>query len=308
VNVNDVISDFEKLLRKIVDKDILFEIKLTKKLHAISGDENQIEQIVMNLVVNARDAIRERGTTKDQKRITLETMNVGPSFENIHGHPYERDGITIGVSDTGAGIPPELQKKIFEPLFTTKGKDRGTGLGLSTVTSIVEDYKGKVYLSSEVGKGSSFTIFIPATAEHHPESKTPAAAEPAQEVKKHVAVIEDSPDTLFILKKYLENAGFIVHPFQSEASFNVWLEEPANTVDLVITDFYLIESTGSTVIEGVRKYHPDLPVILVSGYPLEKLNIDLVAYTNVEFVQKPYSAAKIVESVKKLLGLPIAKK
>ncbi|MBW7886786.1 MAG: response regulator [Bacteroidetes bacterium] len=303
ININDVIADVEKLLRKAVDKNIEIEYHLSESLALINGHSTELEQILMNLVINARDAIRDKGFKNQQKKIIIETKN--SNYDELGASPL-RNGhhgpcVVLSVRDNGCGIPEELQQKIFQPFFSTKGKERGTGLGLSTIRNIVQHHNATVHLESTMGEGTDFSIAFPATGNDFKilsqENK------PDMNVRlKTIALIDDNPDTLTIIRKSLEKSGFKVAAFQSESAFEEWRSSKENPFDLLITDFYLIENDGRSVIEKIREKYPSMPIILMSGYPLDNLDIELAKYQPIEFIQKPLTSRQIIPRIQTMLS------
>ncbi len=286
ISLNEVINDFQHMLCKVVDRDIQFEVKLDDSLPMIESNEVLLEQIITNLVVNARDAIREKKYAANGKHITIETK----TFSRGGNSPSL---IFLSVADTGIGMKEDVLQKIFDPFFTTKGSDRGTGLGLTMVSALVKKLNGTIAVDSAHGVGTTFTIGFPVCLKVKFDDS---------EIKnlrrgKTIAVVEDSPDTLSIVTKYLQASGFSVVPFQSEGALREWLDSGRNSFDLVITDFYLTDSDGKAVIENLREHEPKIPVILTSGYPLEQLDIQIEHYGNIDYLQKPFSARQVAEKV-----------
>ena len=294
ININDIISDFQPLLRKIIDHDTLFEVKFDDPITQIYGNEIQIKQIITNLVINARDAMREKTRGSSLKKITIETKTV--IYNGTHPSM-----ITLSISDTGIGINKECQKKIFEPFYTTKGSERGTGLGLTMVHNIVQQLNGSIHVSSEEGKGTTFTIGFPIVVS---QNGSDGKLEQQRQINQTVVVVEDNSDTLFLLVKYLKSAGFTVVTFQSENLFHDWISTHSNTPDVLITDFYLVDTNGKAIIELFRSYHPERPIILTSGYSLDQLDICLEEYGNIIFIQKPFSARQLIDKITEFIFQP----
>jgi nitrogen-specific signal transduction histidine kinase len=206
LNLNDIINDSVKLLEGVLDKRIGLKINLSDNIPIIEGDPNQLEQVIMNLMVNARDAMPDGGL------ITINTKlgDVGGDRRDLPAYIVPGRYAVLTVTDTGCGIAKEVINRIFDPFFTTKEKGKGTGLGLATVYGIVKDHKGYISVQSEVGQGTSFDIYLPASGKIAKKFAKPQIA--SVEGNENILLVDDDKDVLNLVKDILENHGYNVMP------------------------------------------------------------------------------------------------
>ena len=285
-----------------------------RDLWPVRTDLSQFEQVLINLCVNARDAMPEGGT------ILLKTRNV--PADQTGNYPQadlpSEDFVMVEVSDTGTGIPPEIIDKIFEPFFTSKEVGKGTGLGLSMVYGIVKQSGGYIYPESNVGRGTSFRIFLPR---HVPEAvaavqpvvgdapvvTTEAPAAPASEQvdltgnSAVVLLVEDEEAVRRGGKRMLETRGYTVHEAGSGIEALEIMEELGGQVDIVVSDVVMPEMDGPTLLGELRKKHPDLKFIFVSGYAEDAFARNLPADAKFGFLPKPFSLKQLAVAVREML-------
>jgi two-component system cell cycle sensor histidine kinase/response regulator CckA len=290
----DVISEVSHLLKRLMGDTVQLVVHHGRGLGAVRADPVQLEQVIINLGVNARDAMAGGGT------LTIETYPVSAAEVRQLGSDFmpPADYSALKVSDTGTGIPPEVLPKIFEPFFTTKDVGKGTGLGLSTVYGIVKQSAGFIFADSKPGEGTSFTIYLPV---HRATGDTPAIAAPPAKPKKSqwgtgsILIVEDEDMVRAVAERALVRAGYTVATAaQGEEGLERFAE--MGKIDLVISDVMMPNMDGPTMVRAMRAKMPALPVLFMSGYAEEQLrqsiNIDDVA-----FLPKPFSIAQLAEAV-----------
>ncbi len=297
LQIGDLLSDVQMLIRRLVGEKIELELKHGRDLWLVKADLNQLEQVIVNLVVNARDAMPDGG------RISVRTRNIAPAecagFHEALLTPAEY--VLIEVADTGHGIPAEIREKIFEPFFTTKEVGKGTGLGLSMVYGIVKQTGGFVFADSTVGKGTTFRIFLPRhiaePAEIAPKAE---AAKPVADVTGHgtILLVEDEEAVRAFGARALVSRGYTVLEAGSGVEALQVVEEAEGKIDLVISDVVMPEMDGPTMFGELRKRGVQAKVIFVSGYAEEAFSKNLPAGEDFGFMPKPFTLKQLVETVK----------
>ena len=306
----DVVSDIGQMLKRLVGEKIQFSVTHDRDLGPVRADPTQLEQVIVNLVVNARDALSGKtgaaGKLDGHAKLTLSTRRM--SADQVRAMRSDilpqADYTVLMVEDTGSGIAPEHLGKIFEPFFTTKEQGRGgtlggTGLGLSTVYGVVKQSGGFIFATSEVGKGTKFTVYFPV---HHGEV---AIAAPKTEALRawsgggKVLLVEDEDTVRAVAERALTRAGYTVTTASDgEEGLELVLEtaKAGEAFDIVVSDVVMPVMDGPAMISAIRKLYPDLPVLFMSGYAEEQLRkeIDLA---NVHFLPKPFSVQQISDKV-----------
>ncbi|HEX8222214.1 MAG TPA: response regulator [Allosphingosinicella sp.] len=297
----DVIAEVSTLLKRLLGERVKLQVKHGRGLGAVRADPGQLEQVIVNLAVNARDAM----TAKDDQSVGLLTLHTySVSADDVRRMGSEilpiADYTALRVSDTGTGIPPHLLPKIFEPFFTTKEVGKGTGLGLSTVYGIVKQSGGFIFAESEPGKGTSFVIYLPV---HRAEAVKPArkGREPAGELwgTGTILLVEDEATVRAVAERALTRHGYTVLLAENgEAAIEILDRE--KRVDLMISDVVMPTMDGPTTAREARIRQPDLPILFISGYAEEQLrqSIDL---DRVAFLAKPFSVQKLAEATRDAL-------
>ena len=294
VDLNEVVKNSLELLRRSMPKDIEIVTSLYDGLPMTTADPSQMQQVIINLAVNAKDAMPTGG------KLTIETAPA-PSAEGIAGAPEGAGFIKLSVSDTGRGIDKELQAKIFDPFFTTKEVGKGTGLGLYIVHSIVQDHGGYINLYSESGRGARFNIYFPVTKA--------AVTEPLHEQMDltgsgMILVIDDEPHVRELCKDMLESLGYTVLLADSGISGINLFRERRGDIALVVLDMIMPKMGGSEVFRSLRTIDPNARILLYSGYTHESFaGIDeLLKQGAAGFIQKPFSSQDIGLAIKKILS------
>ncbi len=304
VNINEILVSLLEMLRRLISEDIKIELRISEKLPPIKADITQLEQIFVNLVINARDAIKEKEKfiKNFEKTIIISTGIVKRDyfFESIK---ISGDYVYIFVSDTGIGMDDEIKKRVFEPFFTTKSKEYGTGLGLSTVYGIVKQNKGYIFIESEKEKGTTVKIFWPIAKKNEKKDKEKITDEKDKFIfsrKLKILIVEDDKNILNLLKEGLDSFGFKV--FSAENGKEALKIIKRENIDIIITDVIMPEMNGRELFENVKKIKPKLKFIFISGYPEDELTEkDGSLLKNIEFIQKPFSLKEILIKIKEII-------
>ncbi len=299
--LGDVLADVRMLMARLLGEKIKLEVIHGRDLWFVKTDLNQFEQIVVNLAVNARDAMNGAG------QLTIRTRNVTQDEVvalNEKMLPVA-EWVLVEVEDTGSGIPAEIMDKIFEPFFSTKEVGKGTGLGLSTVYGIVKQTGGYIFVDSEVGKGTTFRIFLPR---HIPEEKAAAVAEPEAPVQNAdltgqgtIMLVEDEDAVRSFASRALESRGYKVLTASSGVEALEVVAEHDGTIDLVVSDVVMPEMDGPTLLKELRKQTPALKIIFVSGYAEEAFKKNLGEEERFGFLPKPFTLKQLIQKVKETI-------
>ncbi|MGW8201678.1 ATP-binding protein [Sphingomonas bisphenolicum] len=296
----DIVADVSNLLKRLLGENVKLDVTHGRNLGAIRADPGQLEQVIVNLAVNARDAMPEGGTVNIQT-YAVPAIKVREMRQQIL--PVG-DYTALRVSDTGLGIPPDILAKIFEPFFTTKELGKGTGLGLSTVYGIVKQSGGYIFAESELGRGASFVIYLPVYAGADAEQPAPVKA-PAPRPETWgtgtVLLVEDEDMVRAVAERALTRQGYkVLTANDGEQGLEV-LGGPEK-IDLLISDVVMPNMDGPAMVAQARRAYPDLPVLFMSGYAEEQLrkSIDIA---NVAFLPKPFSVSQLAEAARDALAM-----
>ncbi len=294
ININDIITDSAKLVERVLDKNISLELALSENLPLVKGDFNQLEQVVMNLVVNARDAMPQGG------RIVLTTavLQVPGNAPDVPPYVLPGDYVQMSVTDSGVGIPEHLVQKIFEPFFTTKERGKGTGLGLAMCYGAVLEHKGYIVVQSRVGSGATFKVLLPVLREAPAPGARPLLV--PQRGTETILVIDDEEDILSAIQETLTANGYKVltanDPILGLEVFNRMSDEVA----LVITDMVMPKLDGKELMNRLRAISPEVRMLAISGYMkyvAEKEDINTIAW----FLQKPFESRDLLVQIRQIL-------
>ena len=303
----DALSDLTMLLRRLIGEKVKLETVHSRDLWPVKVDVSQFEQVIVNLAVNARDAMPDGGT------LTVRTANVTAQESerlSYKGMPAA-DYVTIEVADSGTGIPAEIVDKIFEPFFSTKEVGKGTGLGLSTVYGIIKQTGGFIYVDSEEGKGTSFRIFLP----RHAEAETAVVNGAAHDATKDqrpadltgqgtILLVEDEDGLRSLNARGLRSRGYTVVEAANGVEAIEVLEAQDAKIDLVVSDVVMPEMDGPTLLKEMRGRNPTLKVIFVSGYAEDAFEKSLPANEQFAFLPKPFTLSQLVAQVKETIAKP----
>jgi len=312
IDVGEALSDLTVLLRRLIGENVALDVPQVRDLWPVKADVGQFEQVIINLAVNARDAMPMGG------KLTLRTSNVsvGDGAPHPHKDMPAGDYVMVEVEDTGSGIAPEIIDKIFDPFYTTKDVGRGTGLGLSTVYGVVKQTGGFIYVESRLGKGTVFRIFLPRHSPaaddvpHLAEATAPAIAA-ADEMRGAttdltgrgtILLVEDEEGLRALNARGLQSRGYTVIEAGNGVEALQELEKQGGDVDVVVSDVVMPEMDGPTLMKELKKRKPDIKIIFVSGYAEDAFDKSLPDPTQFNFLAKPFTLKQLVKVVKETMA------
>ncbi|MDT4895401.1 MAG: two-component system, cell cycle sensor histidine kinase and response regulator CckA [Acidobacteriota bacterium] len=302
LQLNAIVADVDKMLRRLIGEDIDPLTVLEPSLGQIKADPGQIEQVLLNLAVNARDAMPQGG------KLTIETQNVYLDNQDVRWHTAIQPGnyVMLAVSDTGCGIDAETQMRMFEPFFTTKEQGKGTGLGLSTVYGIVKQSGGHLWVYSEVGKGTTFKIYLPRVDEvtERDEPRTTQAELP--QGRETVLLTEDEEQVRQMTRMILEMGGYRVLEAASGEEALAIYKQHEGQIDLVMTDVVMPKMSGRELAQSLEVFHPGIKVLYMSGYTDDAIVRHGLLDQEIAFLQKPFTPDALMRKVREVLDAPHA--
>jgi two-component system cell cycle sensor histidine kinase/response regulator CckA len=297
LDLNALLNETEKMLRRLIGADVALAVSLDPDLWPVKADPGQVEQVVMNLVVNARDAMPAGG------RLTIETRNVelddGYAFRHLGARPGPH--VLLAVSDTGTGMTEEVKARVFEPFYTTKEAGKGTGLGLATVLGVVQQSGGHVEVYSEPGRGTAFKVYLPRLTGAGASAALPAAASPVPRGAETVLLIEDDDGIRALARLALQSFGYVVIAAadgEEGVAIGLAAERP---LDLLITDLVMPKLSGREAAERLRPAHPGMKVLFISGYTDDAVVRHGVLQEGVAFLHKPFTPTALARKVREVL-------
>jgi PAS domain S-box-containing protein len=295
VNLNQVIGNFTKILKRVIGEHVLLQCRYAEDLPPVNADVGMIEQILINLIVNARDAMPAGGSIS----ITTETVRVDSAYVNTHPEAQPGNFVCFSVSDAGTGIYPEYLPRIFEPFFTTKEAGKGTGLGLATVYGIIKQHKGWIDVSSQLGCGTTFKIFLAASACNVVQKRILPTTTRAAVGRENILVVEDDPDVRMFTRDVLEASGYQVwDACDGLEALKIWKANTAQ-IDLLVTDVNMPGGlNGRELADRLWEERPGLKVILISGYGPGQLGIIKMP---TRILSKPFSRESLTQAVRSCL-------
>ncbi len=293
--VNDVVADMDKMLRRVIGEDIELTAKLDPELGYVKADPNMLEQVILNLCVNSRDAMPSGG------RLTVETSNVMLDDEYVGLHVSVRPGayVTLAVSDTGVGMDEETRQRIFEPFFTTKEKGKGTGLGLSTVYGVVQQSGGHVWVYSEVGHGTTFRVYLPRVDAVAKETASEPAATALYAGTEKILLVEDDDMVRLVAREIISSSGYTVLEATRMSEAVRHCAENSD-IALLLTDVVMPRINGKELSERLTKMLPRMRVLFMSGYT-ETVVHDGVLEQGLNFIQKPFTPSSLLRKIREVL-------
>ncbi|MCB0191849.1 MAG: GAF domain-containing protein [Anaerolineae bacterium] len=299
VNLNSVVDNISQLLERLIEEHIEVKTNLSPELWSVKVDPTQIEQVIVNLAVNARDAMPEGG------KLTIETKNtvIDDSYTASHLEVEQGEYVQLSVSDNGVGMSKDLQMRIFEPFFTTKEEGKGTGLGLATVFGIIKQNGGHIWVYSELGQGSIFKVYLPRSTEK--ASDSPQEKRPVKSLvggTETILVVEDEPSVRNLAKFVLGKQGYKILEASDGVEALRITQEYSGKIHLLLTDTVMPKMGGQALVDQFRVVSPDTKILLTSGYT-GKANShnDNFVNINIAFIPKPFSAVELVQMIRAVL-------
>jgi two-component system, cell cycle sensor histidine kinase and response regulator CckA len=299
-----IVSEIETIIKQTFPKNIQLRAAVSKELSLVLGDATQLNQALMNLCINARDAMPEGG----RLTVAAEDMYMDESYAHLILGAHPGQYVMLTVADTGTGIPVDMQEKVFEPFFTTKEKGQGTGLGLSTVYAIVKSHNGLIKLYSEYGKGTEIKIFLPATQQKERKAEIITGKELERGNGEPILVVDDELFVLQISKEVLEVQGYsVITAMDGAEATALFASSEKGSIRLLITDMNMPLMDGSSTIRALRRIDPNLKIIVSSGL-LTNVNSAGISGLDIQgYLTKPYTAEQLLIMVQKVLGAPMHK-
>ncbi len=303
ISLNAIVEDTEKMLRRLIGEDVEMVVSLDRGLDLVRADPGQLEQVLMNLAVNARDAMPQGG------RLEIETANVVLDQTVAQGHAGVSPGcyVMVAVGDTGLGMNAETKSRVFEPFFTTKEPGKGTGLGLSTVYGIVQQSGGQVTVDSEPGMGSRFKVYLPRVEEDATPAPTESSSEPIAAGSETILLVEDDASVREMISDTLRGAGYTVLEAAGAAEALAAIERRPGPVDLVLTDVVMPGLNGRDLARRLVSARPGMKVLFMSGYTDDAIVRHGVLEPGIAFLAKPFTSGALARKVREVLEGPGAR-
>ncbi|NTV12317.1 MAG: response regulator [Desulfobulbaceae bacterium] len=297
LNLNELILGLQKMLLRIISENIDFKLELTDSLLIVLADGGQIEQVLINLAVNAKDAMPNGG------RLTITTRLREVDAEYVAAYGYGKPGryALITVADTGHGIDAEIQKKIFEPFFTTKGVGQGTGLGLAISYGIIKQHNGYIKVYSEPGQGTEFKIYLPLSEEAARPDQKRAVATPVEGGNETILLAEDDAALQAFTRITLESFGYTVIAASDGDEAIAGFMENRERISLLLLDMIMPKKNGTEVCEVISKVSPDIKVLFTSGYGMDTSKAAALTAAGVYFIPKPFRSTELLHKVREIL-------
>jgi len=303
INLNTVINDMFHILRRVIEEDIEISLNCAPDIPGIIADSAQIEQIIMNLSVNARDAINENREPGSNRHISIKTGTIVLDDAYVVKHLESRVGphVKLCVCDSGIGMTQETAGRIFDPFFTTKKKDRGTGLGLSTVFGIVKQNKGSLQVYSEPGNGTTITIYWPASDQPADDTKQKQSSITPPKGSATILLVEDDDGVRDYATEILSEVGFQVITASDGPKALDSIKNGKLKPDILFTDVIMPNMRGPELAKHVQAVIPDIKILFASGYTDNHIVKDGVLDPGINFIQKPFSAKEIIQKINQVL-------
>jgi CheY-like chemotaxis protein len=297
LDLNDVVKDLDKMLRRLIDENVELMIVPAKQIGRIKADSGQVGQLLMNLVVNARDAMPNGGKLK----IEMADVTLDENFTRVHGNANPGEYVMLAVSDNGTGMIAEVKARLFEAFFTTKPKGKGTGLGLATCQTIVNQCAGCIEVQSELGQGTTFKIYFPRVELPLETTAQITNAKPHARGTETLLLVEDEPSVRHLACSILQSQGYnVLSANNGQEGLRVARECKGEPIRLVITDVIMPLMSGKVMAEWLKAVYPDLKILFTSGYN-DAIVEEGVLEPGIAFLPKPYTPAALAQKVRELL-------
>ena len=297
LDLSQVTAGMEKMLRRLIGEDVDFALVLSPAIGLVKADPGQVEQVIMNLVVNAKDAMPDGG------KLTVETSNVELREGDAALHPGANQGpyVRLAISDTGHGMDAATKERLFEPFFTTKGKGKGTGLGLSTVYGIIKQSGGHIMVSSEPNQGTTIEVYVPRHVGEPEPAETSRVTELPTTATETILLVEDEESVRRVTARMLRGAGYEVIVAANAREATLACENHASKIHLLVTDVVMPQVNGPQLAQQLVLQRPDLRVLFISGYPDGALGHHSTLGEGIAIIGKPFSAPDLIRKVRKTL-------
>ncbi|HEX6536094.1 MAG TPA: PAS domain S-box protein [Gemmatimonadaceae bacterium] len=296
LDVNEIVSGVATMLRRVIGEDIMLETELAPSLWPVHADPGQLEQVILNLAVNARDAMPRGGTL----RLRTTNVSVGPTAARVRPGLEVGEYVSLTVEDTGVGISPAVLPNIFEPFYTTKGTGKGTGLGLATAYGIVTQSDGYIFADSTPGEGSRFTVLLPRVAGAQPNDAGGPAASTSPGGTETILLVEDDTSVRTVVRRQLEQLGYRVRAARNGFEA-LEIAAAAERIDLVLTDVVMPELGGRELVDRLRARRPALRVVYMSGYTDDEILRRGVMQSGTAFLEKPFTQPGLASAIRHAL-------
>ncbi len=304
LDLNQIVSGLEDMLRRSIGEHIQLRVRGAPDLWPVKADPGQLEQAILNLVVNARDAMPQGG------QLTIETANaeLDPTYAGSHAPAVPGQYAMVAVTDSGVGMDAQVRARLFEPFFTTKEQGKGTGLGLSTTYGIVKQSGGYIWCYSEPGRGSSFKIYLPRTAEDRP-AEAPAVSSAPTAPSEHphdetILLVEDEPEVRALVLKLLKMQGYTVVAAANPDEALAITRDFQGVIDLMVTDVVMPGMSGRQLADRLASSRPDMRVLFVSGYTDDAIVHHGILDPGTAFLQKPFTPQALARKVREVIEAP----
>jgi CheY-like chemotaxis protein len=298
LDLNAHVSNMDKMLRRMIGENIELMTLLAKDLGRIKADPGQIEQVILNLAVNARDAMLSGG------KLTIETANIELDENYARSHIGVTPGryVMLSVSDTGVGIAREVKERIFEPFFTTKEKGKGTGLGLSTVYGIIQQSGGNIWVYSEPGLGTTFKIYLPRIEEDTESLKPSAVSTKSLQGSETILLVEDEEMVRKLACTILQKNGYkVLEAPNGEEALRIVQGQNGNPIHLMVTDVVMPGMSGRQLADRLERLRPEMKILYISGYTDNAIVHHGVLEKGIDYIQKPFTIEGLARKVREVL-------
>ena len=297
LDLNSLVAEIEKMLSRLIGEDISLKFAAAKNLWKVKVDPGQMEQVVMNLVVNARDAMPQGG------KLTIETANIELDEAFAASHPEVSAGkyVMLAVADTGIGMNEAIRARIFEPFFTTKGPEKGTGLGLATVYGIVKQSGGRIDVYSEPGLGTTFKVYLPRAVEELTKSKLEITKPTPSSGHETILLVEDEEGVRTLARVILSRSGYKILEAKNGGEALLICQSHQGPIEIMVTDVVMPNMSGHQLAQHVRPLRPEMKVLYLSGYTDDAIVRHGIIDSDMPFLQKPFTAEGLSRKVREVL-------